>query len=76
MANQESGNVKQMKVRLPMSLYRQLEKDAEEHHEETSTRARHILADALMDIDVSTPEERAIIKKMVEANWAKIRKEA
>jgi len=25
MANQENGNVKQMKLRLPMSLFRQLE---------------------------------------------------
>ena len=76
MANQESGRIKQMKIRMPMELFRQLEIDAEQHHEECSTRARHILGDSLMHIDVSTPEEKEIIKKMVEANWAKIKKEA
>ena len=75
MSNQENGNIKQMKLRLPMSLFRQLQIDAKKHNEEPSTRARHILCDSLMSIDVSTPEERAIIKKMVEDNWAKIRKE-
>ncbi len=73
MANQESGKVKQMKLRMPMEVFRQLQIDAENHGEEPSTRARHILCDALMSIDVSTPEEREIIKKMIEANWAKIR---
>ena len=76
MANQENGNIKQMKIRLPMKLFRQLEIDAKQHSEEPSTRARHILGDALMAIDVETPEERKIIKAMIEANWAKIRKEA
>ena len=74
MANQESGKIKQMKLRLPMSLFRQLEIDAKNHGEEPSTRARHILIDQLMHIDVSSPEEQAIIKKMVEDNWAKINK--
>jgi hypothetical protein len=74
MANQENGNIKQMKLRIPMSLFRQLEIDAANHNEEPSTRARHILIDQLMHIDVSTPEEKAIIKQMVDANWAKINK--
>lgn len=73
MPNQENGNVRQLRIRIPMSLYRQLEKDAEKHCEETSTRARHILADALMDVDVSSAEEREIIKKMVADNWDKIK---
>ena len=72
MANQENGKIKQMKIRVPMSLFRQLEIDAENHGEDPSTRARHILIDQLMDIDVSTPEEQAIIKQMIEDNWAKI----
>lgn len=74
MANQENGNIKQMKLRLPMSLFRQLEIDAANHGEEPSTRARHILMDELMSIDVSTDEEKARIKRMVEENWAKINK--
>lgn len=76
MANQENGNIKQMKLRIPMSLFRQLEIDAAKHNhnEEPSTRARHILMDNLMNVDVSTPEEQATIKAMVEANWAKINK--
>lgn len=76
MANQESGRIKQMKIRVPMEMFRQLEIDAERHGEEPSTRARHILGDELMSIDVSTPEEKAIIRRMIEANWKKIRKEA
>lgn len=72
--NQENGNIKQMKLRLPMSLYRQLQIDAENHSEEPSTRARHILVDQLMGIDISSAKEKAIIKQMVEENWAKINK--
>lgn len=74
MANQENGSVKQMKLRLPMSLFRQLEIDASKHGESPSTRARHILVDQLMDIDVSSPKEQARIKQMIEDNWAKINK--
>ncbi len=74
MANQENGNVKQMKIRLPMYLFRQLELDAEAHGEEPSTRARHILGDALMGVDVSSDAEQARIREMVEGNRAKIRK--
>ena len=74
MANQENGNIKQMKLRIQMSIFRQLEIDASKHNEEPSTRARHILMDNLMNVDVSTPEEQATIKAMVEANWAKINK--
>lgn len=74
MANQESGKIKQMKLRIPMTLFRQLEIDAQNHGEEPSTRARHILMDQLMGIDVSSPEEQAIIKQMIEDNWARINK--
>ena len=72
MANQESGKIKQMKIRLPMFMFRQLEIDADAHGEEPSTRARHILGDALMAINVNTPKEKERIRKMIEANWAKI----
>ncbi len=74
MANQESGKIKQLKLRLPMAVYRQLEIDAEHHCDRPATRARHILGDALMSIDVSTPEEQERIKRMVAENWAKINK--
>jgi plasmid stability protein len=74
MANQESGKIKQLKLRLPMQMYRQLEIDADKHGEKPATRARHILGDALMSIDVSTPEEQARIKRMIEENWQKINK--
>lgn len=63
MANQESGKIKQLKLRLPMAVYRQLEIDAEHHCDRPATRARHILGDALMSIDVSTPEEQERIKR-------------
>lgn len=74
MASQENGNIKQMKIRLPMTLFRQLEIDAERHNEEPSTRARHILVDSLMSIDISSDEEKEKIRRMVEENWAKINK--
>lgn len=72
MANQESGKIKQLKLRLPMEVFRQLEIDAERHNDKPATRARHILGDALMTIDVSTPEEQMRIKRMIDANWEKI----
>lgn len=72
MANQENGKIKQLKLRIPMEMFRQLEIDAEKHDDKPATRARHILGDALMSIDVSTPEERERIKRMVAENWEKI----
>ena len=72
MANQESGKIKQLKLRLPMEVFRQLEIDAERHNDKPATRARHILGDALMTIDFSTPEEQMRIKRMIDANWEKI----
>ena len=72
MANQENGKIKQLKLRIPMEMYRQLEIDAQMRSEKPATRARHILGDALMSIDVSTPEERERIRQMIEENWAKI----
>lgn len=72
MANQESGKIKQLKLRLPMEVFRQLEIDADLHGDKPATRARHIIGDALMSIDVSTPEERERIKQMIAKNWAKI----
>lgn len=74
MANQESGKIKQLKLRLPMEVYRQLEIDAANHSDKPATRARHILGDALMSIDVSTPEEQERIKRMIAENWEKINK--
>ena len=72
MANQENGKIKQLKLRIPMEMFRQLEIDAEKHGDKPATRAGHILGDALMSIDVSTPEERERIKRMVAENWEKI----
>ncbi len=72
MASQESGKIKQLKLRIPMEMYRQLEIDAERRGEKPATRARHILGDSLMSIDVSTPEERERIRQMIEENWTKI----
>ena len=72
MANQENGKIKQLKLRIPMEMYRQLEIDAQKHDEKPATRARHILGDALMSIDVSTPEERERVRQMIEENWTKI----
>lgn len=74
MANQENGEVKQLKLRIPMELYVQLEKDAAIHSEPPATRARHILIDQLMNIPL-TPQDKQRVKELVAANWAKIRKE-
>ena len=75
MSNQENGEVKQMKLRIPMQLYVQLEKDAKNHNEAPSARARHILMDQLMNIPL-TAADNAHLKELIAANWAKIRKEA
>ena len=74
MANQENGEVKQLKLRVPMELYVQLEKDAAAHNEPPATRARHILVDQLMNIPL-TANDKQRVKELVAANWAKIRKE-
>ena len=72
MANQENGKIKQLKLRIPMEMFRQLEIDADRHQEKPATRARHIIGDALMSIDVSDPHEQARIRRMIEENWTKI----
>ena len=72
MSNQESGWIKQLKLRIPMAMYQQLVKDAELHSEPPATRARHILGDALMGIEL-TDDDKAEIKRLVDENWAKIR---
>ena len=74
MANQENGEVKQLKLRIPMELFVQLEKDAAAHNEAPATRARHILGDQLMNVPL-TAKDHQRIKELVAANWAKIRKE-
>ncbi len=73
MANQENGEVKQLKLRIPMELYVQLEKDAATHNEPPSTRARHILGDQLMNVPLSAADKERV-KELVAENWAKIRK--
>jgi hypothetical protein len=74
MANQENGEVKQLKLRIPMELFVQLEIDAAAHNEPPATRARHILGDQLMNVPLTAADKRHI-KELVDANWAKIRKE-
>ena len=74
MSNQENGEVKQMKLRIPMQLFVQLEKDAQVHNESPSTRARHILMDQLMNIPM-TDADKERLKQLIAENWAKIRKE-
>ena len=73
--NQENGAVKQMKLRIPMQLFVQLEKDAKAHNEPTSARARHILMDALMNVPLDAADLKHV-KELIAENWAKIRKEA
>lgn len=72
MSNQESGEIKQLKLRIPMAMFQQLVKDARKHREPPATRARHILGDALMGIEL-TDKDKAEIKRLVDENWAKIR---
>lgn len=72
MPGQENGGVKQMKLRIPMELFQQLVKDAKIHKQPPSTRARHILVDALMDVPL-TEQDFQKIEKMKEENWAKLK---
>lgn len=68
--NQENGNIKQLKLRIPMQLYVALEQDAAVHNDKPATRARYILSDALMSVKPD-PER---VQKLVAENWEKIRK--
>ena len=74
MSHQENGRVKHFKLRMPMELYWQLKKDAEKHCEPPGARARHILCDALMDVDL-TQEDFENINQAIEKNWRRIRGE-
>jgi len=74
MANQENGGIKQLKLRIPMEVYVQLEKDSAEHREAPATRARHILVDQLMHIEL-TEADKARVDFLIEENWKKINKE-
>lgn len=74
MSEQESGEVKQLKLRIPMAVFVQLEKSAAYHNEKPATRARHILVDQLMDITLDE-KDREHLRQLIEQNWAKIRKE-
>ena len=74
MSNQENGRIKHLMLRVPMELYWQLRKDAEYHRLPPATRARHILYDALMDVEL-TEKDYADIAKAIEENWRKIRGE-
>lgn len=66
---QENGNIKQLKLRIPMELFVQLEQDAFKHSEKPATRARHILFDSLLH-EKPNP---ARVRELVAENWAKIR---
>ena len=74
MAEQENGEVKQLKLRIPMQVFVQLEKSAATHNEKPATRARHILVDELMDIALDE-NDKEHLRQLIEENWAKIRKE-
>lgn len=74
MSCQENGGIKQLKLRIPMAMFQQLVKDAAKHSEPPATRARHILGDALMGIEL-TDADKEEIKRLIEENWAKIRRE-
>ncbi len=74
MSHQENGRIKHLRLRMPMELYWQLRKDAEYHNEPPATRARHILCDALMDVDL-TKKDYDDIKQAIDDNWRKLRGE-
>lgn len=70
MSNQESGKIKQMKLRIPMQMYAQLEVYAASKGEKPATTARHILGDALIGIPVNPNR----LKELIEKNWQIINK--
>lgn len=72
MAHQEGADIKVFTIKMPWELFYQIKKDAKAHKEDNSTRARHILADALMDVKL-TKEEYAQIDREIERQAARIR---
>ena len=73
MSHQENGRIKHLRLRMPMELYWQLKKDAENHNEPPATRARHILCDTLMDINL-TKKDYSDIEQAIKDNWQKIQR--
>ena len=74
MSHQENGRIKHFRLRMPMELYWQLVKDADAHNEPPATRARHILCDALMDVQLTSGDYKNI-ERAIKENWRKIRGE-
>ena len=72
MAEQENGRVKKFKVRRPMEVYVQICKDAKAHNTKPATHARHLLCDAMMDVDLDEADFETV-RKLVEKNWVTIR---
>ncbi len=65
--HQESPNIKQMKLRIPMQLFYQIEKDAKAHGTTTSEWARFQLAKAEAGIKLDSADFVAIAKLVAEA---------
>ena len=65
--HQESPNIKQMKLRIPMQLFYQIEKDAKAHGTTTSEWASFQLAKAEAVIKLDSADFVAIAKLIAEA---------
>jgi len=74
MSNQENGRIKHLRLRVPMELFWQLKKDAEARNLPPATWARHILCDALMEVQL-TQQDYQKIEQAIKENWRKIRGE-
>lgn len=73
MPNQENGNIKHITVRLDMTMIRKLQLSSDCMQCSMSDVIRIAIRNFLSHINVNTPIEKKIIKRMVDDNWKKIR---
>ena len=73
MPNQENGNIRHITVRLDMTMVRKLQLASDCMKCSMSDAIRIAIRNFLSHINVNTPIEKKIIKRMVDDNWKKIR---
>ncbi len=64
--HQTSPKIKQLALKMPQELFRQLEKEAEAHKMNVSEYIRHILNEEMMNVEL-TEEDYEIIAKRIQA---------
>lgn len=66
MAHQETPDIKMLGVKLPQTLYRAIEKEAQSHKMKVSEYVRHMIVEETVNTTL-TEEDHEIIRQRIEA---------